>query len=97
MLKRVLLLAATLFVLAGATLFLGSYYLWPLGSEWFLIGGIVLIAVIFEGSRYRPKVDRAAPGWEATGERFIDPTNGKLLEVRYNPENGERDYIEVTQ
>ena len=97
MLKRILILAAAVFVIAGATLFFGNYYLWPIGSEWFMIGAIVLVAVIFESSHYRPKVDRGAPGWEKTGERFIDPTSGKLLEVRYNPENGERDYVEVTQ
>ncbi len=95
MLKRTLLVAAVVFVLSGATLFFGNYHLWPLGSEWFIIGAIVLVAVIFESSRYRPKIDRNAPGWEPTGERFVDPTSGKLLEVRYNPTNGERDYTEV--
>ncbi|MGC8485336.1 MAG: hypothetical protein ACP5O6_06835 [Candidatus Baltobacteraceae bacterium] len=95
MLKRILLLAAAVFVLSGATLFFGNYYLWPLGSEWFIIGAIVLVAVIFEGSHYRPKIDRNAAGWEPTGERFVDPTSGKLVEVRYNPTSGERDYIEV--
>ena len=96
MLKRSLITAAASFVLSGIALFLGSYYLWPLGSEWFIIGAIVLVAVIFESSRYRPKIDRNAAGWEATGERFVDPTSGKLLEVRYNPTSGERDYVEVT-
>ncbi len=96
MLKRSLITAAVAFVLSGIALFLGSYYLWPLGSEWFIIGAIVLVAVIFESSRYRPKIDRNAAGWEATGERFVDPTSGKLLEVRYNPTSGERDYVEVT-
>ncbi len=95
MLKRFLLVAAAVFVLAGATLFFGTYYLWPLGSQWFIIGAVVLVAVIFESSRYRPKIDRNAAGWEPTGERFVDPTSGKLLEVRYNPTNGERDYTEV--
>jgi len=95
MLKRVLITAAAVFVLAGATLFLGSYYLWPLASEWFLIGAVVLVAIIFESSRYRPLLDRSAAGWESTGERFIDPTSGKLVEVRFNPESGERDYVEV--
>ncbi len=95
MLKRFLLVAAAVFVLSGATLFFANYYLWPLGSQWFIIGAIVLVAVIFESSRYHPKIDRNAAGWEPTGERFVDPTSGKLLEVRYNPTNGERDYIEV--
>jgi hypothetical protein len=29
------------------------------------------------------------------GERFVDPTSGRLTEVRHNPETGERDYVEV--
>ena len=96
MLKRFLILAASIFVLSGATLFLGGYYLWPLASQWFVIGAIVIVAVLFEGSRYRPLVDRSAAGWESTGERFVDPTSGKLVEVRFNPTSGERDYVEVT-
>ena len=32
---------------------------------------------------------------EATGERFLDPTTGRLMEVRYNPMTGQRDYVPV--
>ena len=32
-------------------------------------------------------------GW--TGECFVDPTGGRLIEVRHNPETGERDYVEA--
>ena len=95
MLRRFLLLAASVFVLSGATLFFGGYFLWPLASQWFVVGAIVLVAVLFERSRYRPLVDRSAAGWETTGERFVDPTSGKLVEVRFNPQSGEREYVEV--
>ncbi|MGH8292030.1 MAG: hypothetical protein ACRESA_01000 [Gammaproteobacteria bacterium] len=58
----------------------------------FIEGGILIIAVLFEPWRYLPKVNRNKGHWQATGERFVDPTSGKLVEVFYNPETGERDY-----
>lgn len=57
----------------------------------------VLIAggILFERRGYHPRVDRTQGVWQPTGERFVDPTTGKLMEVRFNPQTGERDYIEV--
>jgi hypothetical protein len=34
--------------------------------------------------------------WELTGERFIDPTTKRLMEVRYNPATGQRAYVDVS-
>jgi hypothetical protein len=58
----------------------------------FINGGIVLAALLFERGRYRPAV---SPGgkWQETGERFVDPTTGQLMKVRYNPQTGVRDYV----
>ena len=59
-------------------------------------GGLVLVvAIIFEHQGYRPPIDRAGGAWRPTGERFIDPTTGRLIEVRYNPSTGERDYVDI--
>jgi hypothetical protein len=60
----------------------------------FVNGAIVLAAVLFERGRYRPTV---TPGgtWQETGERFVDPTTGQLMKVRYNPQTGARDYVPV--
>jgi hypothetical protein len=33
------------------------------------------------------------PGWQRTGERFVDPTTGERLEVWFQPESGERAYV----
>ncbi|MHB8178728.1 MAG: hypothetical protein ACYDA5_05480 [Vulcanimicrobiaceae bacterium] len=95
MLRRALLLAAVLLLVAGGVIFLGAFFLWPLALDWIVGGTVLVAAILFERSRYRPAIDRSAAGWQATGERFIDPTSGKLLEVRYNPQTGERDYVEV--
>lgn len=53
---------------------------------------IVLALIVFERSRYRPKVDRTSGIWNPTGERFQDPTSGETVEVYQNPQTGERDY-----
>ena len=58
-------------------------------------GFILLCAVLFERKRYRTMVDRTQGDWQPTGERFVDPTTGRLMEVFYNAATGERDYREV--
>jgi len=56
--------------------------------------GVVLAAAIFEARRYRARVSSAA-GWQDTEEKFVDPTTGRLMQVRFNPRTGERDYVEI--
>ena len=57
---------------------------------------VVLVAALFEARRYRARVSSlGAAGWQDTDERFTDPTTGRLMRVRYNPQTGERDYVEV--
>jgi hypothetical protein len=59
------------------------------------INGLVIAgAILFERSSYRSKVNRMRGNWQATGERFNDPTTGQVVEVYYNPQTGERDYRE---
>jgi hypothetical protein len=56
--------------------------------------GVLILASIFFEKRYRGARGNAA-SWQPTTERFIDPTNGKLVEVRYNPQTGERAYVPI--
>ena len=62
----------------------------------FINGVIVIAALLFERGRYRPSL---TPGgrWEETGERFVDPSTGQLMKVRYNPQTGARDYVPVSE
>jgi hypothetical protein len=60
-----------------------------------LEAGILLAALLFERWRYRPPVDRSTGRWQPTGERIVDPATGRVTEVYYNPDTGERDYVEV--
>ena len=58
--------------------------------------GLVLAGLLFENFRYR-RLTRQAPGadFKPTGERFIDPESGKLVEVYGDPATGARRYVAV--
>ncbi len=60
----------------------------------FVNGALVLAAVLFERGRYHPAATSPGP-WQETSERFVDPTTGQLMKVRYNPQTGARDYVPV--
>jgi hypothetical protein len=66
------------------------------GWQALVIGGIVLIGTLFERWRYRHIEERPEGQWQRTGERFIDPSTGKPLEVIFDPRTGERRYIAAT-
>jgi hypothetical protein len=95
MLRRVLIAFGVLDLLVAGVLFLVGQA--PLVVVIYLaVSGAVLAGgILFERRGYHPRVDRTRGRWQQTGERFVDPTTGKLMEVRFNPETGERDYIEV--
>jgi hypothetical protein len=59
------------------------------------LGATIILGTLFERWRYR-KNERHPPGagWAATGERFVDPSTGKDIEVFYDPLSGERRYVE---
>jgi membrane protein implicated in regulation of membrane protease activity len=82
--------AAVVFLILGVVVH-PYFYLQALGSA------VVLVAAIFEARRYRARVSSASStaGWQDTDEKFVDPTTGRLMRVRYNPATGERDYVEV--
>lgn len=80
--------AAVLLFVVHATLWVAMYLA--------INGLIVVSAVLFERQRYRARVDRSQGHWQPTGERFVDPTTARLMEVFYNPATGERDYREVS-
>jgi hypothetical protein len=82
-----MLLGAELLMLHGAH---------SLAMAYLAVNGLLIIGgVIFERSAYRPRLSSGPGQWELTGERFVDPTTKRLVEVRYNPATGERDYVDV--
>jgi hypothetical protein len=91
-LRRALLGLGVLALLAGLLLVArGAFALG--GVQLILLGAVLLLGVLLEAGRYRA---RARPGrWERTAERFVDPTTGRTMEVLYDRETGERQYVEV--
>jgi hypothetical protein len=93
MLRRALIAYGVLAVLVAAVL-LSAGAVVQLGVYLLLNGAVILIAVTFERSRYRPTLDPAARP-EKTGEKFIDPVSHRLMEVRFDPKTGKREYVDT--
>ena len=94
MLRRTLLIVGGLFLLAALVLFTHPSLLGA--ALYFAFYGVLIVgAILFERSAYRPRIQRTRPGWQRTEERFTDPVSGALTEVWFNPETGERDYRPV--
>ena len=50
--------------------------------------------IVFERYRYKPLEPGApGPGWEKTGERFVDDESGQTVTVYSQRETGERQYV----
>jgi fatty acid desaturase len=81
--------AAVALVVLVALALLGGWPMWPP----LIAFGAILVFVLFERNRYKTVADRPLPGWEATGERFIDPETGKQVTVYYDAKSGQRQYV----
>jgi len=93
-LRRLLILLGLLYILGGLALLVTQNVSWLV--PYLLINGTILVAaIVLERRGYNPITNRGRGRWQRTGERFVDPTTGKLMEVHYNPDTGERDYVEV--
>jgi len=66
-------------------------FLVPLG---FFLALLPIWFFFRSGGHKRGPLD-APPGrdWSFTGERFLDPASGEMLEVWYCPRTGERAYV----
>jgi len=93
MLKDILVAAGAVSLIAALVFALRGDYG---GAIWLCLNGIILSAgVLYERWRYK-KPDELGPGaagWQRTGERFIDPHSGRLTDVYYNAQTGERRYV----
>ncbi|HKJ93861.1 MAG TPA: hypothetical protein VJ957_11900 [Longimicrobiales bacterium] len=79
---------------------LAGFALWITGTPGpaldLLVGcGVLTVAVALERWRYVRTVNRGRGRWQRTDERFVDPATGRLTDVYYNPDTGERDYRPV--
>jgi hypothetical protein len=82
-----------LLVLAGGLVLLAVQ---P-GQAWgaLLFGGLLTLGTLFERWRYKPTQTPQSARGQPTGERFVDPESGDLMEVWYDADTGERSYVRV--
>ena len=89
MLRAFVLLLSVALLALGAWLSISSaHVVWPV----LIWGAILFVGTLFERWRYSANARREGEGWVATGERFIDPESGKLVQVYYQASTGERRY-----
>ena len=95
MLRVILLVLGFLSLIVAAVLARDGNY--P-PAAWLAINGLVLTAgIVFERWRYKPsQKPHSGAAWQSTGEKFIDPASGKLVEVMFDPESGERRYVDAS-
>lgn len=97
MLRGCAIVGGALLIAGGLVIVVAVRTAWPAGVESCIFGSLILGSIFFE-RRYRGRRAPAdAAPWQSTGERFIDPGTGKLVEVRYNPRTGERVYRETDE
>jgi hypothetical protein len=66
---------------------------WPLIPA-AVFGAMLVLSLLFERYVYKPiRTELPGPGWERTGERFVDPRSGRDIAVYFNPRTGERRYV----
>lgn len=94
MLRR-LLIAYGLLCLAGAIILLALHVTLALVIYLAINGLLITVGILFERRGYRPHISQTGVNWQRTGERFVDPTTKREVEVYYNPQTGERDYRET--
>ncbi len=58
-----------------------------------LIGIVLLLAGFLVGPRYRAELSEPPPGYVFTGERFVDPTSNRTVDVWQHPASGQRAYV----
>jgi ABC-type multidrug transport system fused ATPase/permease subunit len=97
MLRRVIIGYGLLCLIGAAVLlFIVHTTLWLV--LYLAVNGLILLSAMFlERKRYHTQADRTQRYWQLTGERFVDPTTGRLMEVFYNTATGERDYREAAR
>jgi hypothetical protein len=59
-----------------------------------VLGGVIVIGLLAERVIYKPLAQKPPPGWQRTGERFVDDATAKTVEVFYDPKSGQRQYVQ---
>ena len=86
------------FLLVGGLL-LATGLVWFLATGAFAaaylagMGLLLLLAGLLVGPRYQPELADPPDGFVFAGERFVDPTSRRTIEVWQHPVSGRRVYV----
>ena len=93
MLRRFIIAYGILCLIGAVVLF--AYHVTLVLVIYLAVNGLLIVCgTLLERRGYRPRISQTGSNWQKTGERFVDPTTKREVEVYYNPQTGERDYRE---
>jgi hypothetical protein len=83
-------------LILGAIVAVCGIFLWRAGGGpmMLIFGGLIVITAALEPVYGRADGRPRGNSWRATEERFVDPESGKLVTVWFDPETGERRYVQ---
>jgi hypothetical protein len=83
-------------LIAGVVVSVCGALVWTVSGRLIVLifGLLMLITAALEPIYGRSDGKPRGGRWQATGERFVDPETGALVTVWYDPETGERRYVE---
>ncbi len=91
--RNVLVAAGVVCILCGLIAFATG--LFPPAAIFGIWGALLVLGILFERVIYKPiETLHPGPGWERTGERFVDDTTGKPVTVYFEPKSGRRAYVQ---
>jgi hypothetical protein len=94
MLRKILIVIGIALLLAAAVLLAAGKYIFL--PHVVILGLMLTAGIVWERWQYKkPSPGRPGAGWQATGERFVDPQSGKTIEVYFDPRSGESHYVEM--
>jgi len=86
-------------LIAGAVLAACGAWLWSYGGGpvLLIVGVIAIVTVFLEPIYGRANGKPVGRDWRSTDEKFVDPETGRLVIVWFDPQTGERRYVEESE
>lgn len=91
MLRVIVIFFGAALLAASAAIAIAAPGAWPAAVDCAVLGILILVGTLLE-KRYRSARPATGADWQATGERFMDPSTGQFTQVHYNRQTGERSY-----
>jgi hypothetical protein len=86
-------------LILGGIVAICGLFVWSVhgGPMVLILGILIAISAALEPIYGRADGKPGGAGWRSTDEKFVDPETGKLVTVWFDPETGERRYVEESE